>query len=91
MHALEYALLFNSVVRNMVTQLIELNEYDKLEQFTLTLKSTIGRSKEYFNRLNHIYFDKPTNGMILDNIVNDVLSVPRFFLCFQAFTDIDIN
>ena len=86
---LAYALSFNSGVKNTVVQLIELSE-TTLTQIATTLDPIVKKGKEYFSRVNHIFFEKLTVEMTFPNeLFNDLSLIPKFTLRIQAFSDID--
>ena len=70
-------------------QLIELSE-TTLTKIATTLDPIVKKGKEYFSRVNHIFFEKVTIDMTFPNeLINDLSLIPKFTLRFQAFSDID--
>ena len=57
LQGLAYTLSFNSGVKNTVVQLIELSK-TTLTQIATTLDPIDKKRKEYFSRVNHIFFEK---------------------------------
>ena len=86
---LAYALSFNTGVRNTMVQLIELDEA-KLEEISIVLEPVVKHSKNFFTRLNHIYYDDPIDNDCAqpDDIMAN-LSTLKFNLKVQSFTNID--
>ena len=62
LRGLSYALSFDSGVKNTVVQLIELSE-TTLTKIATTLDPIVKKGKEYFSRVNHIFFEKVTIDM----------------------------
>ena len=86
---LAYTLSCNFGVKNTVVQLIELSETTST-QIATTLDPIVKKGKEYFSRVNHIFFEKVTIDMTFPNeLINDLSLIPKFTLRFQALSDID--
>ena len=86
---LAFALSFNTGVRNTIVQLIELSDTN-MKELSFAIDPIVKNSKTYFTRVNHIYYDDPTN----DNLTNpqdikDHFSEIKFTLKVQAFSNID--
>ena len=86
-HGLAFSLSFNSGVRNTMVQLIEFDE-KILEQLSTALNPIVKSAKEYFTRVNHIYYELPSNHIPYDQIYNNLSDI-SFCIKVQAFTSID--
>lgn len=88
---LAFGLSSNNGVNNSMVQLVEINN-EKLEEFEKTFLPLQKQLKQYFSRVNNIYFEKPSerdheeiNQYIIDGTTPSI--VTKFKV--QAFTGID--
>ena len=86
-HGLAFSLSFNSGVRNTMIQLLEFDA-GKLEQLSTALNPIVKCAKEYFTRVNHIYYEVPEDHIPYDEIHNKLTSI-SFRIKVQAFSAID--
>ena len=86
-HGLAFALSFNSGVRNTMIQLVEFDE-GKSALLSTALTQIVKSAKEYFTRVNHIYYELPQD-YIPYNEIYDKLSSISFSIKVQAFSGID--
>ena len=86
-HGLAFSLSFNSGVKNTMIQLIEFDE-QKLEQLLTALNPIVKSAKEYFTRVNHIYYELPQDYIPYNEIHNKLSSI-SFIIKVQAFSAID--
>ena len=68
-YGLTFSLSFNSGVRNTMVQLIEFNK-EMLEQLSTALNPIVKSAKEYFTRVNHIYYELPSDHIPYEQIYN---------------------
>ena len=73
-HGLAFLLSFNSGVKNTMIQLIEFDE-GKLEQLLTVLNPIVKSAKEYFTRVNHIYYELPQDYIPYNEIHNKLSSI----------------
>ena len=86
-HGLAFSLLFNSGDRNTMVQLVEFDA-GKLEQLLTALNPIVKCAKEYFTRVNHIYYELPQDHIPYDEIHNKLSSI-SFCIKVQAISAMD--